>query len=91
MGNWAVNDIILLTFGFAPDSFGCVFISSKGAVLLVTSIEFKSKLIKGFFISINVKGFKSLKPKALIVTLYSIVSGSILTFLISSAWAESNI
>ena len=83
-GNCAVNDIILLTFGFGPDSFGCVLISSKGAILFVTSIEFRSKDINGFFISINVNGFKSLNPKALMVKLYSIVSGSISIFFTSS-------
>ena len=57
----------------------------------MTSIEFRSKLMNGFLISIKVKGFKSRKPKALIVKLYSIVSGSIFICLISSKCAESNI
>ncbi len=82
----------LLIFGSEPISFGNVFTGCKLSPFVEeTFIEFKSKLIKGFFISINVKGFKSLKPKAFIVKLYSIVSGSICIFFISSTWAESNI
>ena len=86
-----MNEITLFTLGFGPDSFGCVLIESKGTLLFVTSIEFKSKLIKGFLISIKVRGFKSLSPRAFIVKLYSSVSGSITTFLESLKCSESNI
>ena len=39
----------------------------------------------------KVKGFKSLSPKALIVKLYSSVSGSIIILLASLICSESNI
>ena len=76
-----MNFITLLRLGSGPVSFGKVETGCKFSPLDDTFIELRSKLTKGFFILIKLKGFKLLRPKALISKLYGMVSGSIDNFL----------